>query len=293
MISPELKMALLSFLEGYLKRPIELQSNTPVGGGDINRSYRLTTNSGEFFVKVNSASRFPGMFEAESKGLALLGASKHITVPQALTVGAAKDDAFLLLPFIEKGSPSNDHGEAFGRSMALLHQQSNDTFGLDHDNYIGSLHQNNQPHSNWTSFFIEERLEPQIRMARDNGAADRHLSSTFDRLFSRMENIFPEEPPALLHGDLWSGNFMIGADGQALIYDPAVYYGHREMDLGMSRLFGGFSAQFYGAYANVYPLEQDWGKRVEVANLYPLLVHVNLFGGGYLQQVQDILRRWV
>ncbi|MEM9024402.1 MAG: fructosamine kinase family protein, partial [Bacteroidota bacterium] len=163
---------------------------------------------------------------------------------------------------------------------------------LERNNYIGSLPQTNTPRPDWTSFFIEQRLEAQCRMARDAGAIGPELLRAFDRAFHRLDGFFPEEPAALLHGDLWMGNFLCTSDGKPMLIDPAVYGGHREMDLAMTRLFGGFAPAFYQSYADTYPLENGWEERVPIANLYPLMVHVNLFGGHYVQQVAQCLRRF-
>ncbi|MEJ2596144.1 MAG: fructosamine kinase family protein, partial [bacterium] len=185
-----------------------------------------------------------------------------------------------------------DFWEEFARLLAELHKNTQPYFGLDHDNYIGSLVQSNFRHDAWTDFYREQRLEPQLRLAREAGHFNRNVTRAFDRFYHRIERIFPAEPPALLHGDLWSGNFMVNENGSAVIIDPAIYYGHREMDLGMSMLFGGFDRRFYSAYDQHFPLEPGWQERMDYCNLYPLLVHVNLFGGGYVQQVEQIIRRF-
>jgi fructosamine-3-kinase len=173
-----------------------------------------------------------------------------------------------------------------------MHRHTADSFGLDHDNYIGSLPQYNQKRENWPAFFAEMRLEPQMKMARDEGRMDASDQRSFEKLYERLDRIFPEEPPALVHGDLWSGNYMVGPEGEPYILDPAVYYGHREMDLGMSTLFGTFGDAFYRSYDAEYPLEKGWEERSDLANLYPLMVHVNLFGGGFASEVRTILRRF-
>jgi fructosamine-3-kinase len=175
----------------------------------------------------------------------------------------------------------------------MMHRQTNDKFGLDHDNYIGSLNQSNKFHSTWAEFFIEERLMPQLKIAFDNKIIQRSFTRLADQLFPRLHNLCPVERPALLHGDLWSGNFMPTQDGSPCIYDPAVYYGHREMDIAMTKLFGGFDDNFYDAYNENFPLEKEWLKRVDLCNLYPLLVHVNLFGGSYIRQAETTLKQYV
>lgn len=271
---------------------VHLYKLSPIGGGCINDSLQAETSAGVFFVKHNSAQRYPGMFEAEARGLALLkgGAGDTLGVPEVITFGESQNEAMLVLEFIEAGRRRDGFWEAFGHGLAQLHRQSQSSFGLDHPNYIGSLPQSNRQHPSWTEFFVEERLEPQLRMARDQGKAGPDLGRRFQALYPHLGDFFPQEEPSLLHGDLWSGNFMVDAGGRPAVIDPAVYFGHRYMDLGMSQLFGGFASAFYDAYHQSLPLEPSWRKSMDIANLYPLMVHVNLFGGGYLGSVQNILR---
>jgi fructosamine-3-kinase len=288
--------ALIEHLAGslshHLGQAIDIEIAQPVGGGSINDAYRLETEAGRFFVKVNHADRFPSMFEAEADGLRRLRAAGALRVPEVIEHGEDHDDTFLLLEWIEGGIKGPDFWEAFGRGLAQLHRNTQGRFGLERDNYIGSLRQVNTPEADWQSFFIRHRLEPQVRMARDRKRVEAGMAIRFERLFHRLDKLFPAEPPALLHGDLWSGNFLCDARGNPVLIDPAVYYGHREMDLAMTRLFGGFDDPFYAAYQADRPLEQGWEERVDLCNLYPLLVHVNLFGGGYVAQVEAVLRRW-
>jgi fructosamine-3-kinase len=274
------KNSVIKSLEKQFGDSIELISVSPVSGGDINEAFRFETSSGDFFVKKNSASRFPEMFEKEARGLKLLADAKEIPIPEVIFFGEEDDIAFLVLKFIESAPKQNNIWNSFGEKLAQLHKYSSEKFGLDHDNYIGSLHQSNNYHLSWTDFFREERLEVQVKIARDDDAIGRETVNAFERFYKRLDEIFPVEPPALIHGDLWSGNFMVNEIGEAVIIDPAVYYGHREMDLGMSQLFGGFSNEFYEAYQAHYPLENGWQQRMDYCNLYPLMVHVNLFGGG-------------
>ncbi|MCB0395526.1 MAG: fructosamine kinase family protein [Flavobacteriales bacterium] len=264
-----------------------------LSGGSINQAFCLETSLGSFFLKYNTANRFPGMFEAEARGLRLLNNAGVIRIPNVVYVGSTQSHVFLILEFLDRSPQQKDFWETFGRKLAALHRCSSDQFGLDHSNYIGSLTQSNTGHIHWHTFFIEERLEPQLRLASNAGLISDSLTASFKTLFSRMVDMFPVEQPSLLHGDLWSGNFLIGPQGEPCLIDPAVYFGHREMDLAMTRLFGGFEAKFYRAYQEVWPLQSGWQERMDLCNLYPLMVHVNLFGGGYLSQVKDILRRFV
>lgn len=275
-------------LSKNLNTNVKIIGSKPLGGGCINHAEWLETNSGEYFIKFNSSRLFPGMFEAEARGLAHLASTDAISVPGVIGVGSSGDNSFLLLEYLSQGSMANGFWEEFGRSLAKMHKHSTKQFGLDHDNYIGSLGQSNTYHDTWTEFFIEERLDPQLQRANLPGA----MQDDFNKLYAKMDSVFPVEPPALVHGDLWSGNYMIGPSGRAVVIDPAVYYGHREMDLGMTRLFGGFDNAFYAAYKEAHPLEPGWEDRLDICNLYPLLVHVNLFGGGYINQVKTILNRF-
>jgi len=280
---------LLEFLSDD-KKAISFVDSYPVSGGSINETFVIETTDGKYFLKYNSAGLYPGMFEKEAMGLRLLSDAGEIRVPEVVNTGTINPYAYLLLEHIDSSSGSTGFWHDFGTGLARLHRNSADKFGLDHDNFIGSLPQRNNFHDNWPEFFCEERLEVQIRMARDSGkiqAADIHH---FNNLFARCDRIFPEEQPALIHGDLWSGNYMVDDNGKACIIDPAVYYGHREMDIGMSRLFGVFDESFYRAYNEEYPMETGWRERMDIYNLYPLMVHVNLFGEGYSGSVRSIIR---
>ena len=228
--------------------------NSPVSGGSINDAFQVETTQGRFFIKLNDASRFPNMFEAEKRGLELLGQSSFV-VPEPLKVGTLDNSQFILMQWLEKGTPKTGFWDEYGRSLAELHSVSNRQFGLDHDNYIGSLGQTNSEHKTWADFYREERLIPQMKLAERQGRLTSRMKQGFEGLFREMETIFPKEKPSLIHGDLWSGNMMVAANGSPSIFDPAVYYGHREMDLAMMALFSGFGDAWVDAYNEVYPLE--------------------------------------
>lgn len=292
MLPPPIEQQAVAILEKKLGETVRLISSKSITGGDINEAACLQTDKGDFFVKWNNARRYPGMFEAEAKGLALLKEAAELYIPPVVGCDMEGSDSFLLLEFVRQGARISRFMEDFGRSLARLHKHSALYFGLDHDNYIGSLPQSNRNHDNWPDFFAIERLEKQVKMARNSREINSGTVAAFERLYKHLPSIFPQERPALVHGDLWGGNYMTSPEGKACIYDPAVYYGHREMDIGMSRLFGGFGSEFYEAYNQEYPMEKGWPERVDICNLYPLMVHVNLFGGSYAYSVKSILRRF-
>ncbi len=280
-------------LSEYIGQRVDVRREAVVGGGGINDCHVLETTAGRFFVKTNAADRYPSMFEAEADGLKRLATTGAVRVPEVIAFGEEQDVSYLLLEHIDLGVMSERFWEASGQRLAALHRHTASTFGLDRDNYIGSLKQPNSPAADWPSFFMHQRLEPQLRMARDANRLDAGAAFRFERLFAKLEHLIPKDTPALLHGDLWSGNLLCDRAEQPVLIDPAVHYGHREMDIAMTRLFGGFDARFYSSYHSAYPLMSGWEDRIGLCNLYPLLVHVNLFGGRYAAQVDAVLRRYV
>jgi protein-ribulosamine 3-kinase len=266
---------------------------TATGGGCINNGGRLQTGHGSYFLKWNYARRFPGMFDAEAKGLTLLFDAHAIRIPAVVGTDVRDDYQFILMEFIAPAARSRNYWQALGRQLAALHSVSWDQFGLDHNNYIGSLAQNNTPAREWISFFIERRLEPQLKFGVDAGRIGKDVVTQFEILYRKLPDILCVEKPSLVHGDLWSGNVIVDDSGEPCLIDPAVYYGHREVDLAMTELFGGFERSFYDAYEEAFPTQPGLEERLDIYKLYPLLVHVNLFGGGYLGEVRSILRRFV
>ena len=273
---------------------LNIISSQRVSGGSINQSAKITLSDGtDCFLKWNTSAD-PRMFEVEEKGLALLAsANTELRVPQVLATGKTENGiGFLAQEFMQEGQANPDSADQFGRELAALHQHHHNQFGLDYDNYIGRLPQSNNWHSDWTTFFIKERMQPQLKMATDAGKLDNNTVKHFESMYKQLPDIFPEEQPSLLHGDLWGGNYFFDAEGVPTIYDPAVYYGHREIELAFTHLFGGFSGKFYSAYEEAYPMESGFSQRKDIYNLYPLLVHTNLFGGTYARQVEGIVNRF-
>jgi protein-ribulosamine 3-kinase len=252
-------------------------------------------------VFVKRAAGLPGMFEREAEGLRALGATETIRVPRVMAVSREA----LVLEMIEAAPRRGGFFEDFGRRFAALHASRGKTFGFPHDNYIGSTPQINEPldgpweraapedGSHWPEFFLERRLGYQARLAAERGHGE-ELARLLDRATPRILELLGEaiEPPSLLHGDLWGGNYIVDERGEACLIDPAVYYGHREADLAMTRLFGGFESAFYAAYEEVSPLAPGHQERLAIYQLYHVLNHFNLFGGGYYDQSRRILKRY-
>jgi fructosamine-3-kinase len=293
-----LNPALVATLESTLGRPIE--HATRVNGGDINDAYRVTFKGAQrVFVKTHA--RAPAaMFTAEATGLRWLAEAQALSVPDVLAVGAlgeanhdATEGGFLVLPWLERGRPVARFDEHLGQRLAQLHRYGRTTFGFDSDNYIGRLVQRNHPWPSFSEFYLHERLVPQVELARRQGRVDAAFLGDFERLCSRLDQLLgPEESPARLHGDLWSGNVLVGPDGEPWLIDPAVYGGQREVDLAMMRLFGGFDERVFESYNEAFPLRPEHELRIELLQLYPLLVHVNLFGGGYVSSVRRVLAKY-
>jgi protein-ribulosamine 3-kinase len=259
------------------------------GGGCINHGGKLETSQGSYFLKWNDRQRFPGMFKAEAKGLQLLSDANSVRVPNVVVVEEVERYQYLLLEFISAKTRTNDYWEHFGTGLANLHLSTSEKFGLDQSNYIGSLVQQNHKSENWIDFFVQQRLNSQIRLATENNLIGKIERNKFEQLFNKLPSLLPNEKPSLIHGDLWSGNLMTDEHGLPCLIDPAVYFGHREADLAMTFLFGGFDSRYLISYNEIFPLLPGYEARFNIYNLYPLMVHLNLFGRSYLAQVVSIL----
>ena len=276
---------------------VEIVEAAPVAGGSINRAFRVDLAGGRrFFVKAHVTAPAE-MFEREAEGLAALAGTGSLRVPREPLPGTADGVAFLIMEWIDGGSPGAGFFERFGRRFARLHRGSSEAgrFGFSHDNWLGATPQPNRWTESWAGFWRRHRLGHQLRLARENGLSDRALDRLGDRLLARLGEWIdlPGEPPCLLHGDLWGGNYLADEHGEPVLIDPACYYGHREADLAMTRLFGGFAPEFYAAYEEEWPLPPGSGDRLAIYELYHLLNHLNLFGRSYRGRCVAILERLV
>lgn len=261
----------------------------PVSGGCINSAYILYSKNTSYFVKLNQAHCLP-MFEAEFSGLQEMFQTNTIKIPHPIVCGISADQSFIVMEPLSLSSKNKLADKKLGQQLADLHQIPQPFFGWHSNNTIGSTTQLNSRSENWVTFWQQNRLDFQLSLAESNGyggkltQSGQHLSESLHTLFSNYNPI-----PSLLHGDLWSGNAAMMENGEPVIYDPACYYGDRETDLAMTELFGGFSASFYEAYSNAYPLHPDYPVRKNLYNLYHILNHLNLFGSSYQHQAQNMI----
>ena len=280
-------------LSDQLEEEIWSLTIDPVGGGSINKTFRLQVNHRlSFFCKLNKLSTYPRLFEKESNGLEFLARQKVIRIPTCFSRMDLMDHQVLILEWIHPGARTKKFWMNFAEQLARLHKISNNQFGWNEDNYMGALPQLNNQRTRWTDFFINQRLLPQVKLAREKNLLDGHQMLHFENLYKKLEDIFSPEEPALLHGDLWSGNFLCDEHEQPVLIDPAVYFGHRSMDLAMTRLFGGFDRIFYSCYHEHFPLPANYEEQWTICNLYPLLVHLNLFGRSYLGDIVHTIRNY-
>lgn len=267
----------------------KLTTVRPVSGSSSDAYFLMTQSQKTLFAKVKPAAK--DAFEKEAFGIRALRQTREIRLPSVIAV----DTSFLLLEWIDTASPGPGFWSAFGKSLARLHQNKSEFFGFEHNNYLGKAPQKNTPEmevenagENWADFYIRYRLDFQIAWAAGQG---------YD-LMDMYENFKPKivaalskslEIPSLLHGDLWKGNYLCDKNNQPILIDPACSYGHRELDIAMTHLFGGFPKEFYDAYNYEYPLQSGWQSRLPIYKLYHVLNHLNLFGGGYLAQARSMM----
>ena len=278
----------------------KIVSREKIYGGDINKAWRLELEDGSVvFMKTNTPSNAL-FFEAEAKGLEAMRSTNTIGIPKVLEYGKNEEYSYLILEYLRPANRIQNYWETFGHELALMHKASGTAtwgnkpvmFGFPSDNFIGYTKQINTPSESWIDFYRDCRLVPQIKMA------DRYFDSAvrtkFTKLLDNLGSLL-EEPsePALLHGDLWSGNMLCGPDGKAWILDPACYYGHAEVDLAMTQLFSQLPSAFYSAYNEINPISPEYAQRRDLYHLYQLLNHLNMFGAGYFGEVVSILNEYV
>ncbi len=273
-----------------------IESSYPTGGGSINQTQVLKLTNGErVFMKQNSNPP-SDFFLAEIKGLQLLAQAKNgPRIPKPVAVQSGPRPTFLLLEYIENSSEDNNFAERLALSLAELHRTTQENYGLEYDNYIGSTPQKNSLHKDGVQFFRDQRIDFQRKLARQKGLLPSSIDKKLDSLCDNLKKFLnlSGEKPALIHGDLWSGNYFPDSQGMPCIFDPAVYYGLREADLAMTELFGRLPQKFYDVYHETFPMNPGYSERKDLYNLYHLLNHLNLFGSSYLSSVQQVLQRYI
>jgi protein-ribulosamine 3-kinase len=281
--------ALATAIGNSLGVSLHSQPASRVHGGSINECYRWESDSGALFVKLAPA-RGSAMFEAEAAGLEELQRAQAVRVPRVMSIGTSAGKAWLALEWIQSGTPSRTTDAVLGEQLARQHRATQPAYGWSRNNTIGSTPQLNDWDDNWVTFFRDRRLRYQLNLAADNGYGGQ-LQHRGETLLDRLGEFFSTHQPApsLLHGDLWGGNRVADERGDPVIFDPAVYYGDREADLAMTRLFGGFGPAFYSAYESAWALDTDAAARTDLYNLYHVLNHLNLFGRGYLTEAMSLI----
>lgn len=273
---------------------VTIKSTQLLGGGCIHHASKIETSAGPFFLKWNTAG-IADIFSREAEGLEELkkAASAEIKIPEVIAAKMIDETpGFLVLEYLESGRHLSDD-EKLGRGLAAIHKFSSENFGFYNDNYCGATQQNNQWKPDWITFYTENRLRWILKLIKETRFLSSSEQQLFEQLIEKLPGIIPADSvPSLIHGDLWSGNYLFSEKGPALI-DPAVSYSDREMEFGMITLFGGFSQYFFDAYNEVFPLPNDWKQRNKLYQLYHILNHYYLFGGGYLQQAVQIARQYV
>tara|TARA_A100001015_G_scaffold311413_1_gene414631 strand:- start:2792 stop:3655 length:864 start_codon:yes stop_codon:yes gene_type:complete len=259
-------------------------------GGDINQVYHCFTKNNQLVVKVNIAGKFPNMFEKEKKGLELLKPSNFL-IPKIFSIGSFRKLDYLILEYIKPGKAIN--WEKFGENLANLHQLSNNKFGLGYDNYIGSIHQINTYENNWLNFYTNHRIIHLMIVARNKNLLNYQDCRKIESMCGSFKDFITFTLPTLLHGDLWSGNIICSENGSPVLIDPAVYFGHPEIDWAMLDLFGNYPQYSFEIYNEINPLEKGFEERKSIHQLYPLLVHLVLFGRSYYSSVMSKVKRYL
>ncbi len=264
-----------------------------LSGGDISKAYLLETATEQFFCKINHTADALKIFQAEKDGLDAISLTKTIATPKTFFCEALEKGALLVMEYITPKKPDYKDMDLFGHQLAALHQAATmQRFGWEGPNFIGNLPQSNTKNTNWSAFYVFERLLPQLRRAVNHKFLSAKELPTEVQLSKCCNSFMSAVEPSLIHGDLWSGNYLIAQNGTPYLIDPAVYYGHHEVDLAMTRLFGGFDTSFYNAYQEHFPHTGGADARNDLYQLYYLLVHLNLFGTSYRHAVVSILKKY-
>lgn len=282
--------AILRFLKNFHNS--DISNISVVTGGSINNCYSYTADNTKYFLKFNSASQHPDIIYFDLEGISAIANTHTTDVPAIVVYDKVDNYEVLVLPFIEQEVPGDKLWERFGERLAAMHAKEAPYFGWPHSNYIGSLQQSNQQHKSYLPFFVEQRLQKQVILANQHNLLSSADNAALDSLQKQLSNIIPNGQPSLVHGDLWSGNFIAGKEQTPYLIDPAIHYSFRETDLAFTYLFGGFNERFYKAYQQSFPLTPDFKERIGIYNLYPLLVHLNLFGRAYLGSIRTVLTKF-
>jgi fructosamine-3-kinase len=289
MTNPATWTAIAQRIAAATECPFAIARQQSLGGGAANSSHRIEGNGQAYFVKLGNLAA-ADRFATEGLALREIGNTQTIRVPAAISWGSLNATSYLVMEYLELGRAAPGGPEALGQQLAALHRHTAPQYGWEHDNTIGASLQLNGWSDDWVEFFREQRLKFQLQLARRNGYSGSWLQDA-ERLLDRLPAFFShyQPQPSILHGDLWSGNYGYDREGNPTIFDPAFYYGDREADLAMTELFGGFPPQFYRSYDAAYPLDSGYAQRKILYNLYHLLNHLNIFGSGYMGQVQQAI----
>lgn len=264
----------------------------PASGGSINEAYQFTNGKTSYFCKVNSATKFPHLFQKEKNGLEWIRKHTYLKVPEVLDFFVLEETQILLMEWIEPARETLLFWKKFGEGLAQMHKVKENYFGFVEYNYMGAVPQQNTPTPDWVSFMTGQRLEPLVKKAKEARLLDPVHLTGFDALYKKLPQFFDEAPPSLLHGDLWKGNLLCTEPDLPVVIDPAVYFGHRAMDLGMTTLFGGFPPLFYEAYHYHFPLPKEHPAQWRICQIYPLLIHLIIFGKSYLPKLNERLKEF-
>lgn len=262
-----------------------------IGGGCISFTYKIGISDKNYFLKFLSNEKYPNLYKTEVLGLLMLEKTEALEIPRIIVHDQTEDYQFLVLEYVDQSNRKNNYWSELAKGISKIHLNQNDYFGLDYPNFIGTLEQINTPKLQWKDFYMENRIYPQGHLAVNNKKLPKEIFRKFEILYNKFDDLVPKSTPSLLHGDFWYENIMPNQFGVPTLIDPSVYYGHREMDLAMADLFGGFPQDFFDTYQEQFPIEKGYDERRKWHQLYPLLVHVNLFGDNYAKRVINIMNQ--